>query len=256
MSDREYARAGQTITLEGTGAPSGLLGNIGPRIYDKADVTIVAWSAVGVREIARGNGLSDYNVDITIPAALAEGTYSSRGSSDSDVAIPVEHRGLVGSQEELVVNAAGAPLPVAGPSYATLADARGYTDLDDGLTDAAAEQILRRAERDVDDLLVGPDTLAEGERQASGLKYDPATLTAWRAAALTRAVSAQFEYRILMGEEFFARAQHATVRGPEFATSGELPYIGPKVTRELNGTGLLRHLHSGSARVGGLLGAP
>lgn len=133
-------------------------------------------------------------------------------------------------------------------TYATLTDLRAYAPVaaDPGaLNDAAAQRVLDHAERDVDAQLAVPAGTA---RQPSGLKYDPATLEAWKRAALSRAVCAQAEYRLVMGEEFFIKAQHENVRGPDFSTSGRLPEIGPKVDRELAGTGLQRP-SSASARL-------
>jgi hypothetical protein len=131
-------------------------------------------------------------------------------------------------------------------TYATLADLKAYTDLAEGVSDADLQKALDRAERDVDQALAEPPA-----RQSSGLKYDPAKLTpAWAEGPLNRATCAQAEYRLTMGEEFFIRPQHDTVRGPDFATSGQLPYLAPKAARELSGTGLLATQDGRSVRVG------
>jgi hypothetical protein len=132
-------------------------------------------------------------------------------------------------------------------TYATQADLEAYVE--GWVTDDvdATERLLERAERDVDSILVSP---VPGGRQTGGLRLDPASLPDWQKTALQRATCAQAEYRFTMGEEFFIRAQHDRVQGPEFRTDGRLPYIGPKVERELAGTGLARTEGVGSLRAG------
>jgi hypothetical protein len=138
------------------------------------------------------------------------------------------------------------PDPPGGGVYATLADCRDYIATDTAFTDAQILAELDRAEHDVDDALVTPAVEHRGE---TGLKYDPAALAAWQAAALTRATCAQVEYRLFMGPEFFIKAQHEMVRGPDFATSGRLPYLGPKAQRELDASGLAVHSDSAASVV-------
>jgi len=113
-----------------------------------------------------------------------------------------------------------------------------YTDKDaclayiEGLTvadDAAFDRKIEKAERDVDRAL----GLYYGRDDVTGLKIDPTTLTQADADVLSRATCAQVEYRIEMGEAFFTRPQFATVQGPDYATTGTLPYVGPAVMREL-----------------------
>lgn len=119
--------------------------------------------------------------------------------------------------------------------YATQADFLAYSE-GSTITDAAKfERILARAERDVDSILPPREVVA-----ATGLKYDPLTqLAAYQRTALSRAACAQAEYRIKMGEEFFREHQLPQVSGPDFSHSGTLPYIGPKVSRELASGNLL-----------------
>jgi len=121
------------------------------------------------------------------------------------------------------------------PTYAQRTDVEGYiegwvtTDAD------ALDRLIERAERDID------NAVGNWPRDdTTGHKLDPATLLPYQVDALTRATCAQVEYRFQMGEDFFVRAQHASERGPDFQTDGRLPYIGPKVWAELEGTGLLR----------------
>jgi hypothetical protein len=132
-------------------------------------------------------------------------------------------------------------------TYASQADLEAY--IEGWTTDDpdAVERLLERAERDVDSVLASP---VPGGRQATGLRLDPDGLPGWQAQALARATCAQAEYRFAMGEEFFVRAQHDRVYGPDFRTDGQLPYIGPKVERELAGTGLARTEGVRSLRAG------
>jgi hypothetical protein len=135
------------------------------------------------------------------------------------------------------------------PTYATSAELTDYV----ADTPAAAslptdlDALLGRAERDVDSILITP---VPGGRETTGLRVDPASLPDWQAQALSRATCAQAEYRVTMGEEFFVRAQHDRVYGPDFRTDGQLPHIGPKVERELAGTGLVRTEGVRSLRAG------
>lgn len=127
-------------------------------------------------------------------------------------------------------------------TYATAQEARAYTGQgEEALSDPDAERLIEQAERDVDYACGGffnPDT---------GLMFDlvavaPSTtaLTVGQKRALSRATCAQVEYRLAMGEEFFVRPQYELVSGPDFEHRGQLDYIGPKVYRELAGSGLRR----------------
>jgi hypothetical protein len=121
-------------------------------------------------------------------------------------------------------------------TYAVAADLETYMPTGSGLSGADAEKLLQRSERDVD-YVAGNWPLAS---QTTGLKFDPTTLADWQKSALNRATCAQAEYRITMGEDFMVKAQYASVQGPDFTVSGRLPFIGPKVIRELVSGGLLR----------------
>lgn len=120
------------------------------------------------------------------------------------------------------------------PTYATQADFAAYVEGAVIDNPAALDRLLVRAERDID--------WAAGARPidtVTGLKFKPADLPAWQRAALARATCAQAEYRNEMGEDFMLRAQHQTARGPDFAVTGRLAYVGPKTLRELESGGLL-----------------
>ena len=128
------------------------------------------------------------------------------------------------------------------PTYAQKQDCLDYTA---GLTvdnDADFDKLIERAEDDIDSLL-GDHPLDE----ATGRKLIFGDLTFGKARAVTRAVCAQVEYRIEMGEAFFVRGQVDESSGPDFSRKGKLPYIGPKVARELGGAGLSR-ITTGRAR--------
>lgn len=121
------------------------------------------------------------------------------------------------------------------PTYATRAAFEAYVEGWTTDDPAALDRLLERAERDVDYAAGGWPI-----DPATGLKFDPATLPTWQADALSRATCAQAEYRHSMSEEFMVKAQHSRVSGPDFTVDGELPYVGPKVLRELASGGLLR----------------
>ena len=214
-----------TATLEG--APAGA--TITARLVD-GDETLATVVTVTPKQHASGVALDAYTATFIAPAANA---------------LPVVLEWLEGATvvgSELVESSTSAPLP---PTYSDAANVYAYVT---GRTIEAAvlamdpdalNQLIRRSERDVDSIL-GPAPLLE-----SGLRYDPLTLTTQERAALARAVAAQVEYRLEMGEEFFVRAQYDYVGGPDFSFRGQLSYIGPKVRRELAGTTLLDRL-SGS----------
>lgn len=131
-------------------------------------------------------------------------------------------------------------------TYATIDAFRAYSPAAP-TSDEEAQRVLDQAERDLDVELFAP---VDALRQATGLKYDPAALEpAWIEGAIERATCAQAEYRLAMGDDFFIRAQHDQVRGPDFTTSGRIPYLAPKAERELSGTGLLDRDDIGSASV-------
>jgi hypothetical protein len=77
--------------------------------------------------------------------------------------------------------------------------------------------------------------------RGGGTRWDIWSIEPFQINCLRRATCAQAEYRDQMGEDFFIRAQYASVTGPEFQTTGQLPLIGPKARRELNGSGLIQY---------------
>jgi hypothetical protein len=122
------------------------------------------------------------------------------------------------------------------PVYCTQQDVEDYIESWVTVDPAKLERELDRAELDIDRLMYRPPQLYNGRR------LDVSQLADDELDALKRAVCAQFEYRQLMGYEFFAKAQWQTVSGPDFNTTGRQPYIGPKVWRELSGTFSWRQL--------------
>ena len=122
------------------------------------------------------------------------------------------------------------------PTYATAAQLRDYTGKTSGeLSDTAALAVLRRAEADIDSLAV----VGRPVDDATGLRFNPANLTAGEVRTLMRATCAQAEYRLEMGESFFIRPQHTEVSGPEFTTKGTLGRIGAQTMNELRGSQLV-----------------
>lgn len=111
----------------------------------------------------------------------------------------------------------------------------------------ALTALLERAERDVDAFL-GPLP----PRSDTGLKLDPDSLQTWEATALSRAVCAQAEYRLLAGESRLAAGGSIKrEKGPDFerefdaSTGTGAPgssLIGPKVRVELEPIRHLRRL--------------
>jgi len=91
--------------------------------------------------------------------------------------------------------------------------------------------------------LTGDDTaqVLVTQFRGGGTRLDVWMLQPSQRYQLTRATCAQAEYRDRMGEDFFIKAQYQQVTGPEFTTQGKLPIIGPKVRRELNGSGLIQY---------------
>lgn len=135
------------------------------------------------------------------------------------------------------------------PTYAQAADVADYIEGWVAGDPYELDRQLERAERDIDAIL-GPIPRSS----TTGLKLDPSALQDWEAAALARAVCAQFEYRHLRGpDELVGAAGTITAeKGPDFerqyATpsriTGVLPVglYGPKVRVELEPIAHLRRL--------------
>ena len=126
-------------------------------------------------------------------------------------------------------------MPASVP-YATAAQLRAYIGLSsEVMSDATADALISRAERDIDSLcVIDRPVLSDGRR------FDPAALSSPEVIALQRSTCAQAEYRYTMGADFFTRWQHTKVSGPDYTTEGTLAQIGPAVYRELAATGLAR----------------
>lgn len=130
-------------------------------------------------------------------------------------------------------------------TYAQLDDVTAYGVVVEDPT--AAQNLLDVCEREIDNVVTYPYgplsrvmTAYPLRDQTTGLRLDPTQLLTYQAAALARAVAAQFEYHIAMGEDFFIRPQPAAVRNPEGGGyDGTLPRIGPATMRELEQSGLL-----------------
>lgn len=121
----------------------------------------------------------------------------------------------------------------AMPTYASAAQIEALLPGVD-VTDAAAfDRLIERAERDVDDLL-GPWPRSV---QLGGLKWDLSRLDAWQADAVRRAVAAQVEYLLAVGEHTFVTPTPTRTKGPDFEVEygdgGQRPRHGPRVAVEL-----------------------
>lgn len=120
-------------------------------------------------------------------------------------------------------------------TYATLVDVENAGVVIDNAVKAQA--LLDDCELEIDGLLAPPPT---GPDPVTGLRADIAAMTTVKAGALTRAVVAQFEYHISMGEDFFIRPQPDEVRNPGGGGyKGRLPIISPKAYRILEAAKLL-----------------
>lgn len=114
-------------------------------------------------------------------------------------------------------------------TYATVSDFEEYSEGWTTTDAAALERILERAERDIDRVISYQGPRPDNQT----LKLVPANLSLRDREAIRDATCAQAEYRIEKGERFFRQAQHQSVSGPQFSTTGTLPRIGPKVAEEL-----------------------
>lgn len=130
-------------------------------------------------------------------------------------------------------------------TYAQLDDVTAYgVVVEDPI---AAQTLLDVCEREIDNVVTYPFgplsrvMIAYPLRDlVTGLRIDPAQLLPYQTAALARAVAAQFEYHIAMGEDFFRLPQVAQVQNPEGGGyNGTLPRLGPKALRELQDSDLL-----------------
>jgi hypothetical protein len=130
-------------------------------------------------------------------------------------------------------------------TYAQLDDVTAYGVVVEDPT--AAQNLLDVCEREIDNVVTYPYgplsrvmTAYPLRDQTTGLRLDPTQLLTYQAAALARAVAAQFEYHIAMGEDFFRLPQVASVQNPEGGGyNGTLPRLGPKALRELQDSDLL-----------------
>jgi hypothetical protein len=136
------------------------------------------------------------------------------------------------------------------PTYTTPDDVNLYIEGGTGLDEASLNRYIDRAERDVDGVLVQFAQLPTAALKLS----DPAVLDGGnadgpRAAALGRAVCAQVEYRLHLGEEFFIEHQYESTSSPDYSTQGRVPRVGPKVFEELRSGQLLPGRTVGRVRV-------
>lgn len=98
----------------------------------------------------------------------------------------------------------------------------------------ALDFLLEKAEEDID------SAIGRGNQTVGARKFDVTLLTYDQAEYLSRAVCAQAEYRLHMGDTFFIEGRPKEVRGRDGSIRGPLPYIGPKAKKELTRGGLYR----------------
>jgi hypothetical protein len=138
-------------------------------------------------------------------------------------------------------------------AYATITDVKDYVQ-GNGIQlpdDTRIQTLIDRSERDID-WITGSWAVIN---TTTGRRFDPTTMVAFQATQLKYATCAQVEYRLLHGETFMAKAQHEIVRlqddqGAAEFRQGTLPYIGPKVIRELQVGGLMRSANVGTVSLG------
>jgi hypothetical protein len=121
-------------------------------------------------------------------------------------------------------------------TYASTAELDAYAEeIGVSGTDLDREGMVKRAERDLDGSLFAPLAVLP-----SGLRYDPASLTAAQRTALSRATCAQALFRndageadTMLGGDDYVPAELRVVR-----TAGR---ISPQALSELAGTGLIAY---------------
>lgn len=93
----------------------------------------------------------------------------------------------------------------------------------------AVNLLLDEAEEDIDNAVGRGNAIADSLR-----KFDMTLMTDFQLKYLKRAVCAQAEYRLHMGETFFVESRQKEVTGRDAKISGPLAYIGPKAQIELS----------------------
>lgn len=134
-------------------------------------------------------------------------------------------------------------------TYASIQDLVLYSEAVMAPESGSAEElrllrIIERAESQIDGIIMwrGP------RDEANHRRVRVADLEPWDRECLKAATCAQAEYRVLMGEEFFASGQYARTIGPDFEVHGVMPVIGPRVWQELDGAGYHLFHRSGIGR--------
>lgn len=123
------------------------------------------------------------------------------------------------------------------PTYTDTEAVAAYLALSDAALalpelEAEADALIERAEDDVDRILDA--ALVRDEK--TGRKLDPDNLTDGQAAALSRAVAAQVEFRLTVGEdELTGDDSLRSAAGVTFQPATRPP--GPKAVEELSGYG-------------------
>lgn len=117
-------------------------------------------------------------------------------------------------------------------TYATVAQLRAYVPASLQETDAELEALLVRCEREID---LSLPAVADDDATHKILVND---LSIYASGTLTRAVCAQAEYHLHMGEAFFVEGS-SVPEGPDTNMGRVQPRIAPKAKYELIDGGFL-----------------
>lgn len=216
-----YARPGQPLKHLITDLPTGLVGTLTYELYTLDGLAVIAATALDITEPRPGT----YAFMGDAPSPATETVYVARfdthGPGDSTY------------DEEVTVNATGAPGPIPGPAYATVVDLRNYSDLVTNHSDETLQRALDQATRDVDGKLLPLDLLP------SGRKLDPILLTTGEALLLREATMDQALYRLHWGDAFFMMPNQP-VTGGEASSSSKIPKFSPVARNKMIEGGMIK----------------
>ena len=188
-----------------TGAPLGLIGELGFKLVKASDASVVTpHRTAGITEPSPG---TYYTTDMT-------------PDDPGNYLVVWDHTGTEAT-EQLIAQYD----PVIGSTYATVEDLKNYSPLVAGYSDDDLDKTLREAERWIDSY-VWPAAVLE-----SGLKYDPLVLNHDDAVQLNYATCAQAEYILHMGPGFFISGS-TRISGGDYQESGA-PKVAPKAKQHL-----------------------
>lgn len=229
---------------------------------------VVARTAAGVHQQLPGSGI--YSVELTAPLTLPDGITPATGdysvlwdhnggsapfyaqTLSIDTTIPIAVGG--GSSTQPVYVQIGDPTDIANGVISLASTIPGLV-VDDAAT---LNMIIVEAELEIDSIIgfwirdpfTGRKVNLTNVIPEAPISPFPGELfapyqrgvTLWQKAALQRAVCAQVEYHLTMGEEFFRKPQYEQVSGPKFSRQGKQPYIAPKARQHLAQMGVVRRV--------------